>query len=42
MMKEEIHNRQMLLSDNSVPELQMHFTLKPNLDKRRYNAQKTN
>ena len=42
MMKEEIHNQQMLLSDNSVPELQMHFTLNLNLDKRRYNAQRTN
>ena len=42
VMKEEIHNQQMLLSDNSVPELQMHFTLKPNLDKQRYNAQRTN
>ncbi|XP_031779863.1 uncharacterized protein LOC107982020 [Nasonia vitripennis] len=43
MMKEEINNQQTLLDPNeTVPELQLLFTLKPGTDRRRYNFQRTN
>ena len=43
MMKQEINNQQSLLNQNeTVPELQLLFTLKPGTDRRRYNFQQTN
>ena len=43
MMNQEIRNQQSLLNDDdTVPELQLLFTLKPGTDRNRYNFQRTN
>ncbi|XP_036150735.1 uncharacterized protein LOC118648518, partial [Monomorium pharaonis] len=41
-MSEELENQQHLLSNESIPELQLIFTLKPEMDRRRYNIQRIN
>ena len=43
MMNQEIRNQQSLLNDDdTVPELQLLFSLKPGTDRNRYNFQRTN
>ncbi|XP_043464096.1 uncharacterized protein LOC122499686 [Leptopilina heterotoma] len=44
MMGEEIRNQERLASDSNdkIPQLQLLFTLKPGMDKNRYNFQRTN
>lgn len=44
MMVEELQNQQRseINSGEPIPELQLVFALKPRMDKRRYNAQRTN
>lgn len=42
MMGEELENQRQLASNESLPELQLVFTLKPGIDRRRYNFQRTN
>ncbi|KMQ89447.1 hypothetical protein RF55_10925 [Lasius niger] len=44
MMGEELENQQRLQTESGelLPELQLLFTLKPGMDRRRYNAQRTN
>jgi len=44
MMGEELENQRRLETESEelLPELQLLFTLKPDMDRRRYNAQRTN
>ncbi|XP_071581098.1 uncharacterized protein, partial [Temnothorax nylanderi] len=42
MMGEELENQRQLTSNESLSELQLVFTLKPGMDRRRYNIQRTN
>ena len=43
MMNQEIHNQQLLLNDgNTIPELQLLFTLKSGTNRHRYNFQRAN
>lgn len=44
MMGEELENQKRIANETgaSLPELQLSFTLRPGMDRRRYNAQRTN
>lgn len=42
MMGEELKNQRQLASNKSLPELQLLFTLKPGMDRRWHNIQRTN
>lgn len=42
MMREEINQQRLINNDQNEPELQLLFSLKPGVDRRRYNFQRTN